>query len=123
MSFLEWGLLIRGQAAQIEQAVFGIYKADHVKPAFGMAPGSAGWHLVYGTGHGHLGVEMALAEALVEQGYELVYAMELVGEFPYVYAHKRGGSPEFLDCDPDRLAESLGCAIPHQESRKPYLSE
>jgi len=124
VSRLEWGILVQGNPDEIEQAVLELYKVDHVDPAFGMAPGRAEWHLVYGKGQGHLGVEMALAEALVEQGYELVYAMELIGEFPYVYAHKKGVSPEFLDVDPDQLAESLGCVIPYEVSprqKRPHL--
>jgi len=119
VSRLEWVVLAKGKADEIEQTVLGLYQAENVNPAFGVVPGRGEWHVVYGKGYGHLGVEMGLAEALVEQGYDLVYAMGLIVDEPYVFAYKADKSSDCLDIDPDRLAESLGCVIPYEASPQP----
>jgi len=113
MNFLEWAVLVKGSKEEVERRVLAIYLEDGDAPDFAVAPGRGDWHVVYGTVRGRIGTEMGLADLLTEKGDEAVYALGLVeADEPYVFLHRRDTPPEFLDEDPDELAERLGCTLP-----------
>ncbi len=112
MSRLEWAVIVQGEPGEIARRVRTHFEALDVEPAFAVAPGTTGWHLVYGTGHGHFGREGALADELAETGSEVVYALALGDDEPYALAIRSGGSTEVVGLAPDELARSLGCPLP-----------